>query len=92
MRKLWKWFKEDLLLRVVFTFVCLGMIAIVYVIIDDTFKVARYVEENHCRATGRTNSIMFLMPVFTGDTAIMVPQVTVEREWYCSKTDERFWR
>jgi hypothetical protein len=92
MRKLWKWFKEDLLLRVVFTFVCLGMIAIVYVIIDDTFKVARYVEENHCRATGRTNSIMFLMPVFTGDTTIMVPQVTVEREWYCSKTDERFWR
>lgn len=92
MRRFIHWFKEDLLLRVVFTLVCLGAIAIVYVIIDDTFKVARYVEENHCRTTGRTNSIMFLMPVFTGDTTIMVPQFTVEREWYCSKTDERFWR
>lgn len=92
MRRFIYWFKEDLLLRVVFTLVCLGAIAIIYVIIDDTFKVARYVEENQCITTGRTNSVMFLMPVFTGDTTIMVPQVAVEREWYCSKTNETFWR
>ncbi|UCR92237.1 hypothetical protein LPLM1_00111 [Listeria phage LPML1] len=92
MRRFINWFKEDLLLRVVFTLVCLGAIAIIYVIMDDTFKVARYVEENQCMTTGRTNSFIIPMTIFTGDTTMIVPQLVIEREWYCAKTNETFWR
>lgn len=92
MRKLWEWFKEDILLRVVVLFLSIGLICLVAALIVDTVKFPYYARENGCYTTGRTNDILITVPMQVGDTIMLMPSLIIEHEWYCEKTNESFWR
>lgn len=63
----------------------LGVIIVVLIgwVVYDEYQWSIYSEIHHCVRTGQSKDTLYMQPISTGTTTILVPQTITEYEFKC---------